>query len=77
MSGAPALPEALAWLDYCLEETEAAMQAVKRIAGGDAGATENHQVICETAAQITTLRGRCARWKQHDFGFQGKPWRQK
>ncbi len=63
----PDLAEALAWLDYCLGEAEAAMQAVKAAAVRAPGMTcLNYHALCEMAAVIVNLRGRCAR-----LGSQG------
>lgn len=66
MSNPKVLAEALAWLDYCLGEAEAAMQAVKAAAAPDlTGTTDmNYHEICESAARITTLRGRAAGWRR-------------
>ena len=44
----PDLAEALAWLDYCLGETEAAMLVVKKLSED----TEDYHQTCEAAAQL-------------------------
>lgn len=63
MSGQPDLAETLAWLDYCLGETTAAMQAVKAVAVTAPGMTcQYYHEICETAAKFITMRGRLFRW---------------
>jgi hypothetical protein len=56
------LTEALAWLDYCLDEVEAAGCEVKKIAGG-ASDPENYRGFPEGLANITTFRAGCARWR--------------
>jgi hypothetical protein len=64
------LSGALAWLDYCLEETAAAMEAVRT--GGAVGgvpAGQYHE-ICEAAAGMITLRGRTRRWAQGVPGWR-------
>jgi hypothetical protein len=67
MSGpAPDLAESLAWLDYCLEEAEAAMGAVKAAAefirtGTIAPERINFHAVCLRAAQLTTFRMLCSR----------------
>jgi hypothetical protein len=77
MSKAPDLPEALAWLDFCLGETSVAMTMVKeayleamkskRTAGGTPappvlGQVYPYHAMCEAAAGLITLRGRAAKW---------------
>jgi hypothetical protein len=68
------LAGALAWLEYCLEETAAAMAAVQEAALGEmrAGGAQmtpgRYHEICEAAAGIITLRGRVRRWRH---GFPG------
>lgn len=60
---APDLAETLSWLDYCLGETQAAMEAVKAAAVDTEGMTcRKYHDMCETAAKITTLRWRAAQW---------------
>jgi len=67
--------EALAWLDYCLEETAAAMEAVQDAVLEEIkssmspgwgprppGKVEPYHEICEVAAGIITLRGRARGW---------------
>jgi hypothetical protein len=61
------LSESLAWLDYCLSETAAAMAAVREAAlekmriNGMMPPLPYHQ-FCEAEAGIITLRGRAAKW---------------
>jgi hypothetical protein len=63
MSGPPDLVEALAWLDYCLGETAAAMQAVKAVAVTAPGMTPaKYHELCEKAAKIITMWGCLSRW---------------
>ena len=63
MSQPGPLLEALAWLDYCLEEAVAAMAAVKAAAKATPGLpNQKLHDICEATAAVVTLRGRCARW---------------
>jgi hypothetical protein len=66
------LLEALAWLDYCLGEAEAAAQAVKAIGPqvtnlGHRGMDKGYYALCEMVAHITTIRGRWARWGKDGF----------
>ena len=67
----PNLKDALAWLAYCLKETEAAMAAVKAAARPALGHQAGGQYLefCETAAQIVTLRGLVARWVKSESGI--------
>jgi hypothetical protein len=68
MSASPDLAETLAWLDYCLGEAEAAMEAVKAAAVTAPGMTYmTYHEICETAAKIITMRGRAAKWGESEF----------
>ncbi len=62
MNGPNDLAEALAWLDYCLEETATAMEAVKAAAAAPGVTGKHYHEICESAARITTLKGRTADW---------------
>lgn len=69
------LLESLAWLDFCLGETQAALAAVKeaaldglRTAGGDARPTggeavspEQFAAMCEAGAEVINLRARASR----------------
>lgn len=59
------LSGALAWLDYCLSETLAAMAAVKAAALDGLGrgevSPEQLMAMCEVAAGLITLRGRARR----------------
>ena len=70
MSPLPDLSESLAWLDFCLGETEAAMAAVKAAAApAFPGTGMQYHGLCEMAAQIITFRRRCAglaRWMVAD-----------
>jgi hypothetical protein len=65
------LAESLAWLLYCLGETEAALAAVKegsleamKSSGKPVllGQVKTYHKICEAAAGIITLKGRVSRW---------------
>jgi hypothetical protein len=57
--GGADLNEALAWLDYCLGEVEAAGREVKKLAG----APENYHGFVAGLANITIFRFSCARWR--------------
>jgi hypothetical protein len=70
------LLDSLAWLDFCLGETAAALAAVQEAALESMRATgwkpvlpgemEPYHEICEAAARIITLKGRVGRWGQHE-----------
>ncbi len=76
------LSESLAWLDFCLGETQAALAAVKDAAleamqspegpGWKVvlGQIEPYQAMCEAAAGIITLRGRAKKWGKAGSGLQ-------
>jgi hypothetical protein len=71
MSGlAPELTDALAWLDYCLEEAEAAMGAVKAAAAIlralPSRERMNFHAVYLRSAELTTLRMLCARIGQRE-----------
>lgn len=63
LQAATDLAESLSWLDYCLEETMAAMGAVKEAAFNEfiPSEREKFHAVCSRAAELTTLRMLCAR----------------
>jgi hypothetical protein len=71
--GGKDLAENLAWLDYCLGETAAALEAVQDAAltaPGFSGAgpvfLQHYYAMSEAAAGIITLRGRARKWGKHE-----------
>lgn len=66
MQGGESLAEAMAWLSFCLGETQAALEAVKgaalaNMSRGEPVFPEQFAAMCEAAAGIITLRGTVSR----------------